>query len=316
MTAFSIPGASLKRPTHCLRLRQSVQPNSDTLVFSISKRQKTRKSRVQEVSRDRPRIIRTSLIAPKHRNKKKGFWSFHTPEEKSYRTLINSWARRLPGLLSFPDSIAPCDTRLCPILHVQSKKGTTDARQTTRAGAKQASAERPQWPWIDHCAFQDWAKVARGVSLQLRVVWSTPSINRAPKRTLSSYSYACASLCEAQLTENSDFLFPLQPPRPFPNKPPTFPPQRAWFRSVSGPFRSVSGESWGVGWGRGGVGERGFCKGKNITDLDPLLSAGFDLFRLSCPFFSAGLGAYPEERLAYICNSETSTSMSVSVIET
>ena len=47
------------------------------------------------------------------------------------------------------------------------------------------------------------------------------------------------------------------------------------FRSVSvhfGPFRSVSvqfgpvwaaaGESWGVGWGRGGVGERGFCKGK------------------------------------------------------
>ena len=32
-------------------------------------------------------------------------------------------------------------------------------------------------------------------------------------------------------------------------------PARVCFGSVSGPFR-------GVGWGRGGVGERGFCKGK------------------------------------------------------
>ena len=29
-----------------------------------------------------------------------------------------------------------------------------------------------------------------------------------------------------------------------------------------GPFRAVSGESWGVGWGRGGIRETGFCKGK------------------------------------------------------
>ena len=34
------------------------------------------------------------------------------------------------------------------------------------------------------------------------------------------------------------------------------------FRVRFGPIRSASGESWGVGWGRGGVGERGFCKGK------------------------------------------------------
>ena len=32
-------------------------------------------------------------------------------------------------------------------------------------------------------------------------------------------------------------------------------PFRVCFGSISGPFR-------GVGWGRGGVGERGFCKGK------------------------------------------------------
>ena len=35
-------------------------------------------------------------------------------------------------------------------------------------------------------------------------------------------------------------------------------PFRVCFGSVSGPF-------WGVGWGRGGVGERGFCKGKKIS---------------------------------------------------
>ena len=37
------------------------------------------------------------------------------------------------------------------------------------------------------------------------------------------------------------------------------------FRVRFGPIRSVSGGfllSWSVGWGRGGVGERGFCKGK------------------------------------------------------
>ena len=37
-------------------------------------------------------------------------------------------------------------------------------------------------------------------------------------------------------------------------------PFRVCFGSVSGPFR-------GVGWGRGGVGERGFCKGKEYHYL-------------------------------------------------
>ena len=36
------------------------------------------------------------------------------------------------------------------------------------------------------------------------------------------------------------------------------------FGSVPGPFRVRFGS---IGWGRGGVGERGFCKGKNITKL-------------------------------------------------
>ena len=47
------------------------------------------------------------------------------------------------------------------------------------------------------------------------------------------------------------------------------PPRRAWFRSIPGPFGSVSVHFGSVsgafrvcfGWGRGGVGERGFCKG-------------------------------------------------------
>ena len=78
------------------------------------------------------------------------------------------------------------------------------------------------------------------------------------------------------------FFFPYNPPHPpYPEgKPPTRPtpkslisvhfgsvwlrfgsvwlrlaPFQVCFRSVSGPFR-------GVGWDRGGVGERGFCKGK------------------------------------------------------
>ena len=73
------------------------------------------------------------------------------------------------------------------------------------------------------------------------------------------------------------FFFPCNPPSPQADQPPpAVPPERAkffgqfrlhfgsvWLRfgSVSGPF------SWGpfrgVGWGRGGVGERGFCKGKD-----------------------------------------------------
>ena len=78
------------------------------------------------------------------------------------------------------------------------------------------------------------------------------------------------------------FFFPYNPPPPpYPDKPPARPTPKSlisvhfgsvWLRfgSVwlrSGPFRvcfgSVSGPFGGVGWwGRGGVGERGFCKGK------------------------------------------------------
>ena len=37
------------------------------------------------------------------------------------------------------------------------------------------------------------------------------------------------------------FFCPYNPtPPPIPDKPPAVPPQRAWFRSISGPFRSVS----------------------------------------------------------------------------
>ena len=84
------------------------------------------------------------------------------------------------------------------------------------------------------------------------------------------------------ISQTSDFLFPLQPPTPpYPDKPPRpshpekldfgpfrlrLAPFRLRFGSVLAPFRvcfgSVSGLFRGVGWGRGGVGERGFCKGK------------------------------------------------------
>ena len=79
----------------------------------------------------------------------------------------------------------------------------------------------------------------------------------------------------------SDILFPLQPPPlPIPTNPPGRPTREGlisvhfgsvWLRSapfgsvwlcfgsVPGPFRVRFG---GVGLGRGGVGERGFCKGK------------------------------------------------------
>ena len=72
----------------------------------------------------------------------------------------------------------------------------------------------------------------------------------------------------------SDFLFPLQPPPP-PRQTPRpsharepdfgqFPVHLGPFRLRLGPFPvgSVSGLFRGVGWGRGGVRERGFCKGK------------------------------------------------------
>ena len=84
----------------------------------------------------------------------------------------------------------------------------------------------------------------------------------------------------------SDFLFPLQPPpTSHPNKPPSRPTPESliwvYFGSVSvcfgsvwlrlAPFRvcfgSVSGPFRGVGWGRGGVGESGFCNGKEYHYL-------------------------------------------------
>ena len=78
------------------------------------------------------------------------------------------------------------------------------------------------------------------------------------------------------------FFFPYNPhpPPPIPTKPPGRPTREGlisvhfgsiWLRSglfgsvwlrfgsLSGPFRVRFG---GVGWGRGGVGERGYCKGK------------------------------------------------------
>ena len=80
------------------------------------------------------------------------------------------------------------------------------------------------------------------------------------------------------------FFFPYNAPTPpTPTNPPPVPPRKAEFRSISAPSGSVSapfGSVWllsapfrllfgsfsgpfrGVGWGRGGVGERGFCKGK------------------------------------------------------
>ena len=80
------------------------------------------------------------------------------------------------------------------------------------------------------------------------------------------------------------FFFPYNPPTPLPRQTPRpshrekldFSPfqlrfgsvrlrlARFWvcFGSISGPFR-------GVGWGRGGVEERGFCKGKEYHYANP-----------------------------------------------
>ena len=91
----------------------------------------------------------------------------------------------------------------------------------------------------------------------------------------------------SQISRVVIFFFPYNPHPPHPDKPPRpshprgldvgpfwlrLAPFRSilapfgsvWLRfgSVSGPFRVRSG---GVGWGRGGVGERGFCKGKEIS---------------------------------------------------
>ena len=55
------------------------------------------------------------------------------------------------------------------------------------------------------------------------------------------------------------------------------------FRPVSvqfGPFRAASGDSWGVGWGRGGVGERAFCKRQEYHYITP----HFLVFPLRIPF--------------------------------
>ena len=86
----------------------------------------------------------------------------------------------------------------------------------------------------------------------------------------------------------SDFLFPLQPlTPPLPRQPPRpSHPQKLdfgpfWLRLA--PFRvcfgSVSGPFWGVGWGQVGVGERGFCKGKEYHY--PCVLEYLDLFRLT-----------------------------------
>ena len=91
------------------------------------------------------------------------------------------------------------------------------------------------------------------------------------------------------------FLFPYNPPTPpIPTKPPpAVPTERAWVRSISAPlgsvrvhlapfglapfwvgYGSVSGPFRGVGWGRGGVRERGFCKGKEYHYLSCRLPRG------------------------------------------
>ena len=88
------------------------------------------------------------------------------------------------------------------------------------------------------------------------------------------------------LLEFSDFPFPLQPPTPPPSQQtprPSHPKKLDFgpFRLRFGPFRSVwvrlalfrvcfgsgSAPFRGVGWRRGGIGERGFCKGKEYHYL-------------------------------------------------
>ena len=110
---------------------------------------------------------------------------------------------------------------------------------------------------------------------------------------------------------SSDFLFPLQPP-PSPGRQTPGGPTReglisvhfgsisapfgSRFGSVSGPFGSVSGlfrgPFRGVGWGRGRVGERGFCKGKeyHYPRQTPVLTRTEGSFSYPGGFSKGGLG--------------------------
>ena len=107
-------------------------------------------------------------------------------------------------------------------------------------------------------------------------------LRRTPKwHSIILKDFGCCKnlICNCYLNNQfSDFLFPLQAPTPYPDNPPPLRPLRTWFwsisvrfGSVSVHFGSVSGPSWGVGSGRGGVVERGFCKGNlSITTMNLL----------------------------------------------
>ena len=83
----------------------ALRVSSFSFIFlSFRKRQKTRKSRVQEVSRDGSRIIRPQLIAPKH-SKTRVVGAFVSWREDLHNSdsFLNP---RLPGFLSLPDSFS------------------------------------------------------------------------------------------------------------------------------------------------------------------------------------------------------------------
>ena len=67
----------------------------------LRKRQNTRKSRVQEVSRDRSRIIHPSLIAPRHN--KTSVLELACPSRGELPNSENFLNPRLSGLLSFSE---------------------------------------------------------------------------------------------------------------------------------------------------------------------------------------------------------------------
>ena len=70
-----------------------------------------------------------------------------------------------------------------------------------------------------------------------------------------------ARLLKHDFPVHGDFLFPLQPPPPYPDKPLPSQPRELDFGPISGPFQV---QSWGVGSGLGSL-RRGFWKGKRIS---------------------------------------------------
>ena len=118
----------------------------------IRKRQKTRKSRVQEISKDRSRIIHPSLTALKH-NSTSIFWEFSYPWREELPNSDNFLNPRLPGVFCrFLKSKKDEKTWRGPEgfhkndCHKRSLSGFRNANAQNAAFFGRKGPERKPWP--------------------------------------------------------------------------------------------------------------------------------------------------------------------------